>query len=148
PPPVSFVFTRSGGNLNAALTAYYTVSGTATRGPDYAGLVPNFGTGTVNFAPGQAVVTAPITPINDGLVENDETIVVSLLHNELPGQSWAAGQPNGVGFQAVVLLRDGAPAAGPNDPGTGLTGKYYNQSNWIDLPSWKPNLTQTDLTRI
>jgi len=68
----TFTFTRSG-VTTAALTVNYTVSGTATAGSDYTAL----GT-SVTFAAGQSTATQTVTPVQDTLVESDETVILTL----------------------------------------------------------------------
>ena len=55
------------------VTVSYTVGGTATSGTDYAAL-----SGTAVFAVGADTVALTVTPIDDGLIESDETVEVTL----------------------------------------------------------------------
>ena len=89
-----FTFTRTG-NTTAALTARFTVSGTATPGVDYVAL----GT-TVSFAAGQTTVTKTVTPLQDTFQEPNETIVLTLA----PSASYAIGTPTAT----VTLTSDEA----------------------------------------
>lgn len=57
----------------SGLTVGYTVSGTATSGTDYTALG-----GTVSVPAGQSSTTITITPLDDSLVEGDETVIVTL----------------------------------------------------------------------
>ena len=63
------------GSSEAAVTVNYTVGGTATAGTDYTAL-----SGTVTFTGGGGnnIVDVAVTPINDTLAEDLETIVVTL----------------------------------------------------------------------
>jgi M6 family metalloprotease-like protein len=63
------------GNATAALTVNYTVSGTATAGTDYTAL-----SGSVTFTNGGGnnAVDVTVSPANDALAEDLETIVVTL----------------------------------------------------------------------
>ncbi|MGI8966813.1 MAG: Calx-beta domain-containing protein, partial [Limisphaerales bacterium] len=67
-----FVFTRSGSS-SGALTIYFTISGTASNGLDYAQI-----TNVVTIPDGQTFTTIPIAPLDDTLVEGDETVLVNL----------------------------------------------------------------------
>ncbi|MDQ6633095.1 MAG: hypothetical protein M3Y82_15300, partial [Verrucomicrobiota bacterium] len=67
-----FVFTRSGSS-SGALTIYFTISGTASNGVDYAQI-----TNIVTIPDGQTFATISITPLDDTLVEGDETVLVNL----------------------------------------------------------------------
>jgi Lectin C-type domain/Calx-beta domain/Ser-Thr-rich glycosyl-phosphatidyl-inositol-anchored membrane family/FG-GAP-like repeat/PA14 domain/LysM domain len=73
--PGQFTLTRSG-NLNGALTVYYTVSGTATNGTDYNSL-----TGSATFAAGAATTLINLSVIDDSLGENNETAIITLTAN-------------------------------------------------------------------
>ena len=68
----TYTFTRTG-STTAALTVNYTVSGTATAGSDYSAL----GT-SVSFAAGATTVTKTVTPVQDSLIEANETILLTL----------------------------------------------------------------------
>lgn len=54
-----------------------SIGGTATQGVDYVLNIP----GVITFQPGQSVISFPIFPIADGLIEGTETIVISLSNN-------------------------------------------------------------------
>ncbi len=58
---------------DGGITVTYTVSGTATPGADYTAL-----TGTATIPAGQSSVTVPVVPVNDNVIENPETVVVTL----------------------------------------------------------------------
>ena len=70
---IKYTFYRYG-NTSAQQVLNYTVSGTATSGVDY----NPFGT-SVTFAPGVSEVSIVVTPIADGMMEPDETIIVTLI---------------------------------------------------------------------
>ena len=65
--------TRAGDTAGASTVAYATQNGTATAGSDY-----NTATGTLAFAAGETSKTFSITLLNDTLVENNETVSLSL----------------------------------------------------------------------
>ena len=67
-----FTVARSGATA-AALMVNYTVSGTATSGSDYAAL-----SGTVTIPVGAASATITVAPVNDTLVEANETVIATL----------------------------------------------------------------------
>jgi hypothetical protein len=75
PTTGQFTLTRTG-VTTAALTVNYSVAGTATAGSDYSAL-----TGTLALPAGSATATVTVTPIDDLLVEADETVVVTLSAN-------------------------------------------------------------------
>jgi hypothetical protein len=72
PTTGTFTVSREGSTSNS-LTVYYNVSGTATAGDDYVSLA-----GSVVIPSGSSYATITVTPTNDGLVESDETVIVTL----------------------------------------------------------------------
>ncbi|NWG04107.1 MAG: hypothetical protein HXY44_14735, partial [Syntrophaceae bacterium] len=70
-----FTVTRTGATTSA-LTVYYTVGGTATSGSDYNAL-----SNSVTIPAGSSSATITVTPINDTVVESDETVIVTLSAN-------------------------------------------------------------------
>ena len=68
----TFKFARTG-NKTTALTISYTVTGTATSGSDYLGLESS-----VTIPVGSSTVTKTVTPLQDTLLEQDETILLTL----------------------------------------------------------------------
>ena len=78
-----FTFSRTGSTA-AALTVTYSVTGTATAGSDYQAL----GT-SVSFAAGASTATLTVTPIQDTLIEANETILLTLAE----GSGYALGSP-------------------------------------------------------
>ncbi len=73
-PAIEIVLTRKGGDLKKSLEVLFQTSGSATPGKDYR----DFPKSAV-FAPGESTTRLTSTPIDDTLVEGDETIVVSLV---------------------------------------------------------------------
>ncbi|WP_172968186.1 Calx-beta domain-containing protein, partial [Microcystis aeruginosa] len=67
-----YTFTRSG-STTSALTANYTVGGTATNGTDYASIPTS-----VTFAAGSSTATVTVDPTADTTVESDETVILTL----------------------------------------------------------------------
>jgi hypothetical protein len=74
----SFVLMREAAPIEKPLTVYFTMSGSATNGGDYA----NVGT-SATFAAGSPTATVLIKPIADALTEGTETVVLTL--NAKPG---------------------------------------------------------------
>ena len=85
-----YTFTRN--DSNGALTANFTVGGTATFNTDYTQTgadtfaPPN---GTVTFADGSLTTTVTIDPVADNTVEPDETVVLTVV----AGAGYAPGAP-------------------------------------------------------
>jgi Regulator of Chromosome Condensation (RCC1) repeat protein/Calx-beta domain-containing protein/Big-like domain-containing protein len=100
--PGTFTFYRSGPTSNA-LTAFFTLSGSAENGVDYTRL-----TNEVRFNPGQAQSRVDVYPLNDNLVEGTENVLLTL--QELgciaivppPPGCYRVGPSN----RAEVLIRD------------------------------------------
>jgi hypothetical protein len=74
--PGVFTVTRTGGNPAAALTVIVSRGGTASNGSDYGSL------GGANFAvtipANQASATVTVTPIQDGVAEGPETVILTI----------------------------------------------------------------------
>ncbi|MBC9813706.1 choice-of-anchor L domain-containing protein [Crocinitomicaceae bacterium CZZ-1] len=68
----SIYFIRPQSQINDTLTIDYTIGGTATMGTDYNNL-PN----PITFLPGQDTIIVTITPIADGIPDNNETITIT-----------------------------------------------------------------------
>ncbi|MFH1147913.1 MAG: Calx-beta domain-containing protein [Pseudomonadota bacterium] len=65
--------TRSG-DTSAALTVYYSVSGTATNGADYAAL-----SGSMTIPAGAASATVTVSPVDDAVIECPEAATIDIL---------------------------------------------------------------------
>ena len=75
-----YTFSRNG-DLSAALTANYSVAGTATFNTDYTRIgTENFTatSGTITFAAGASTATLTIDPTADTVVESNETVALTL----------------------------------------------------------------------
>jgi hypothetical protein len=74
--PGSGVFTVSRDTDVGDITVYYSVSGTAENGTDYAAI-----TGTATIYNTQISTVIPVVPIYDTYLEGDETVIVEILDN-------------------------------------------------------------------
>jgi len=86
-----YTFTRN--DSAGALTANFSVGGTATFNTDYtqtgaATFVPP--NGTVTFADGSLTTTVTVDPVSDNTVEPDETVVLTVV----AGAGYAVGAPS------------------------------------------------------
>ena len=70
--PGTFTFSRTG-PISNALTAFFTLSGSAENGVDY-----RYVSNAVRFNPGQAQARVDIFPLNDDLAEGTENLVLTL----------------------------------------------------------------------
>ncbi len=90
PTSGAFVVTRTG-DASAPLTVQYTIAGTATADSDYVALP-----GAVTIPEGAATTTITVTPIDDQIVEPNETVTLALS----PDAAYHVGSPS----QAIVTI--------------------------------------------
>ncbi|HVR31602.1 MAG TPA: Ig-like domain-containing protein [Acidimicrobiia bacterium] len=101
-------FTITRDDSSGSLTVYYSVSGTATPGDDYEPLL-----GLVLFANGQSTAVVQVVPIDDGLVEGSESVVLSLVADA----AYQVGAP----AEAGVIILDNDLAAADIDASSQTT---------------------------
>jgi len=94
----TYTFTRTGGSLNVALVVNYTHSGTATFNTDYTGLSTS-----VTIPAGSTTATVTLTPVDDLIVEGNETAIVTLSANSI----YTIGSPS----TATVTIADNDTAS-------------------------------------
>ena len=87
-----FTFTRSG-DTTGSLTVNYSLGGNAVNGTDYTTLATS-----VTFAPGETSTNVTVAPIDDGISELTEKVVLSIT----PNASYALGIPT----SATVAIAD------------------------------------------
>ncbi len=109
----AFVFTRTG-STTVALTLFLTIDGTALPSVDYVGL-----TNVITIPAGQSSVSAPVTAIDDSLVEGEETVIVALIVRDtyraaFPGNTILFIEDND---NSVSLRASDFQAQEPNDQG-------------------------------
>ncbi len=80
-----YTFTRTG-DISGALTVNFDTTGSATSGTDYSAS----DTGTVAFAAGSGTATVTVDPIDDAIVEPDETVILTVL----AGSGYGIGAPS------------------------------------------------------
>ncbi|MCM3901685.1 MAG: PKD domain-containing protein [Pyrinomonadaceae bacterium] len=95
--PGSFTVSRSG-DASFALTVAYAVGGTATNGTDYT-LIPT----SVTIPAGSPTAVITITPVDDNVLEDSESIVLTLLE----GDDYDVGTEG----TATVTIADNDPPA-------------------------------------
>jgi hypothetical protein len=86
-----FVISRTG-STSTALTINYSLSGTATNGADFNQI------SSIVIPVGQTSLTIPITVMDDSLIEDNETVVLTL--NSSPGYSL------GTSISGIVTIAD------------------------------------------
>jgi subtilase family serine protease len=113
PTSGAFTVTRTG-DTSLPLTVFYTVGGTATAGADYAALP-----GTVTIAAGDAAAVIPVVPVDDPVVEPNESVIVA----PAPDSTYVLGS----GGAVVTIVSDDLPPdlivttlTGPTIAGAGL----------------------------
>ncbi len=125
-------FTVDLGSVNttgAPVTVNYTVTGTATPGSDYSTL-----SGTVQIANGQRTNTITVMPINDTMVENNESVIVTLSS----GTRYTVGTP---GNATVTIVSDDVLVA--SITATDATAAESSASNQTGLFTISLNATNT-----
>ncbi len=93
--PGQFTVTRTGNNKNP-FSVNYTIEGTATNSEDYQPL-----TGTVTIPGGQSSLTFNINPLNEGVAEEDETVILTVSEDS----AYQIGSEN----SATVTITDAPP---------------------------------------
>jgi hypothetical protein len=93
PTTGTFTVSRTGSTA-AALTVKYGVTGTSTGGTDRNAL-----SGSLTIPAGSSSAAITITPINDTLVEGDETVVVTLSANA----AYSIGSPSSA---TITIISD------------------------------------------
>ena len=112
-----YTFTRSGATTSA-LTANYTVGGTATLGTDYTGISSSGTTKTVSFAAGSATAIVRVDPSSDTTGESDETVSLALT----AGTGYTVGTTSAV---TGTILNDDFIGSSSNDTLMGTAGNDY-----------------------
>ncbi len=121
--PGTFTLTRTGGDPDLPLTAYFTLGGTATKGASATDPLGDYAVsgatylatqkqyrvvfpGRAGAVPGQGTVTVQIVPIDDDVYDPDETVSLTL------GTSPAAYTLGAPAAQVLTIL-DNEPALAP-----------------------------------
>jgi len=102
PDTATFTISRIG-DTSSALTVNYALSGTAQNGTDYQPL----GT-SVTMAAGASFATVTVTPIDDTVVEGNETVVLTILQDA----AYTVGSAN----SATITIADNDGTAPPGEP--------------------------------
>ncbi len=109
------VFSRSGSTQNNLLV-YYSVGGTAVAGLNYTPLP-----GVVLLPAGQSSTTVPLLPLDDFLVDADQTVNITLTPNSaytLASSASAQVIILNSDYTTVTVTTTSPPAAQPTTPGT------------------------------
>ena len=113
-----YTFTRTGSTANA-LTANFTVGGSATFNTDYAATgAASFDatTGSVTFAAGQATASVTLDPTGDRAVEENETAILTVIDGDgyfaAPLNTAATGTINNDDAEVIITV---SPAVTEDD---------------------------------
>jgi subtilisin family serine protease len=98
----TFTISRSGSTASS-LIVNYTISGTAQNGADYQSL-----SGSVTIAAGSSSANVAINPVDDSVVEGNETVVVTIS----TASGYTVGSPN----NATVTIADNDQPPPPPPP--------------------------------
>lgn len=113
--PGTFTITRTGAT-GASLAVNYSMSGTALNGTDYTSV-----TGSATIPIGSATVTVTITPSDDAIFENTETVILTLSTNAAYGVGTTASATVTIADNeptVTVTATDSAAAEAGLNPGT------------------------------
>jgi len=111
----TFTVTRRG-DTSGPLTVFYTIGGTATNGVDYAQL-----DSSVTIPAGTNAAGITVTPLNDGVADGVETVVLTLIQPPVaspgatPPVTYAIGKPS----RDVVYILEFFPPGPPITPAGG-----------------------------
>jgi Calx-beta domain/Domain of unknown function (DUF4114) len=113
----TFTLTRANDNPNKSITVNFRISGSATNGIDY-----NTLGSSVTFAPGETTKTVTIVPKVDGIIEETESVVLTLV--------------NGTGYnldlrgkQARVTIADDINSAPDTQPIVSINNVSFSEGN-------------------
>jgi subtilase family serine protease len=131
--PGAFSISRTG-NTDEDLVVKYTLSGTATAGNDYV-LIP----GSTTIPAGSASVTILVTPVDDPVVEPDETAILTIL----PDDAYIISGTNSATVTIVsdelvpdlIVSAFSAPATGGAGQSLTVTDTTTNQGQGTADPS-------------
>ena len=122
----TFIVSRSGGDLNQALTITYTIGGTSTPAVDY---LPAL-SGEITIAANSTSVILTVIPVDDGDSEGNETVILSLV----AGGDYTLGNPDNA---AVTIADNDSPDLPPRVistvPAQGASGVPANTSVQVDF---------------
>jgi hypothetical protein len=117
-PDTGIFFISRTGDTTASLTVHYSLGGTAANGTDYASL-----SGTLTIPAGDTWAEVTLTPIDDKLVEGNETAILTLSADV----SYVVGSPasatitiadNDVFPTVTVVASEANTSEGGSRPGT------------------------------
>jgi parallel beta-helix repeat protein len=118
PTTGTFTISRTGGTTSS-LTVNYSLSGTAANGSDYQSL-----SGTASIPVGAAWATVTVTPIDDTLVEGNETVTLTVSASPAhtvgsPSSATVTITDNDQTARATVTVVASDSSASEGGPGTG-----------------------------
>ncbi|MGE7774814.1 Calx-beta domain-containing protein [Chitinophaga sp. NPDC101104] len=124
----------AGITANVDITVNYAITGTASAGVDYTALA-----GSVVIPAGRNSVLIPVVVTDDQLIENSETVILTVTGASAPGLTFTAGPANkatlnitdddiaGVSLELNATKPDAAEAAAAGEFSISLTGGKISQ---------------------
>jgi len=125
PGSVALTISRSGDTSGAASVSFETSDGTATQRSDY-----TFGSGVVQFGPGETQKTINILLVNDNLVEGNEFFFVTLSN---PSGNSVIGNPSSVN----VTINDDDTSASNTNPID--NAQFFVRQQYLDFLGREPD---------
>lgn len=145
--PISFTLTRSG-DITGSSSISFTLSGTASSGPDYSNVTP--AGGVVNFSSGQTASHINMNVLGDFIDENNETITVTLFGASGTNPT-GTGVISGSDSAAAIIIDDDSagftilPLSGPTSE-DGLTATFTIRLTSQPLATVTIPLSSSDTT--
>ena len=106
-PVTRFFYIRRGGDLSQPLTVHYMIGGKAHQGIDY-----NLVGGAVTIKAGNHLRRVEVTPIADGIDENNESVTLTLLSDP----AYTVAPTEGAATIRIISSEDGPPVLPPPPP--------------------------------
>ena len=128
-----FTITRTG-STTGELTVSYSAGGTATNAGDYNQL-----SGSISIPAGSVSATETVTPVDDALVEGEETVIISISNSS----AYTVGTSN----RATVTISDNDDAPPVDSAGPNLAVISHNQSQTVSTSTIVLSGTASDSGR-
>ena len=144
--PQDGVFTISRtGSLTAPLIVRYTLAGAAAGGSDYVAL-----SGTATIDAGSSVTTIAVTPVDDGVYESDESVILAIALDAAytvrsPGSATVTIVSDDLPPDLIVALLT-APATAGADTDIVVSDTTRNQGTGSSVPSTTGFFLSTNLS--
>lgn len=122
----TFTVSRTGADISAPLTVAYMLTGSATAGADYLPVL----SGEIIIPANSASVPVLVTPVDDGDIEGNETVLFTLV----AGNTYVLGNPDNA---SVTIADNDSPDTAPvvisTAPASGASGVPNNTRVQVDF---------------